>query len=387
MAHGHGDMLVRRQDLQDLAWSAPMRDLASRLGLSDVGLKKILRSHGVITPPQGHWNRVQAGKPVTKCPKVPARRPGETGRVRVDHRFATVLAAVEPIPSAGPFASAAVPEDLDQLYEQELKAIGRVAVPRKLERVHYGLAEVFRKEERRRAKQSESGWSWDGPMYDSPVDQRRLRLLNALFLALGRSGHHASAGERAGRVDVTIIVGNTRLSADIVVAGTHRTVRLYGRERPAPDLPALTPLRLEVDGGARPGDTAWQDDAAGKLEAKLREVAARIIVAGEAKFRRGLKEAEEHREQYRRWQQERRREEVARRDAERLKHLRESGDLLRQAEDLRALVARVRSAVLAGPTEVDPKRLAEWERWASAEADRLDPLLSGQVMIHLAPPD
>lgn len=41
-------------------------------GLSDVGLKKLLKSHGVVTPPQGHWNRVHAGKPVPKCPKLPA---------------------------------------------------------------------------------------------------------------------------------------------------------------------------------------------------------------------------------------------------------------------------------------------------------------------------
>src|SRR5437764_9006296 len=85
-------------------------------GLSDVGLKKLLKSHGVITPPQGHWNKVHAGKPVPKCPKVPMRRPGETGRIHVDHRFANVLTVAEPIPSSGPFASAAVPEDLDELY-------------------------------------------------------------------------------------------------------------------------------------------------------------------------------------------------------------------------------------------------------------------------------
>lgn len=41
--------------------------------------------------------------------------------------------------SSGPFASAAVPEDLDELHDQELKAIGRVTVRRNLERFHYAL--------------------------------------------------------------------------------------------------------------------------------------------------------------------------------------------------------------------------------------------------------
>ncbi len=36
------------------------------------------------------------------------------------------------------------------------------------------------------------------------------------------------------------------------------------------------------------------------------------------------------------------------------KHLRDSGDLLRQAEDLRTMIARVRSAVLAGSVDLEP---------------------------------
>lgn len=59
-----------------------MRDLAARIGISDVGLKKLLRSHGIAAPPQGHWNRVHAGKAVMSPPKPPQRGPGESGRVQ-----------------------------------------------------------------------------------------------------------------------------------------------------------------------------------------------------------------------------------------------------------------------------------------------------------------
>jgi hypothetical protein len=386
--YGYSDIVVLPQDLQDFAWSAPMRDLAAKVGLSDVGLKKLLKSHGVITPPQGHWNRVHAGKPVPKCPKLPPRRPGETGRIHVDHRFANVLTPVERMPSSGPFASAAVPEGLDELYQQELKAIGRVTVPRKVERFHHGLAQIFKQEERRRAKFAASNWSWDAPKFESALDQRRLRILNAIFMALSRRGHGGRASERDGRIDATAIVGDTGVDIDIAIAGKHRTIREYGRDVSAHDLPASTPLTLVIDGQRdRPGETSWQDDASGKVETKIAEIVARIIVAGEARFRRGLKEAEERAEEYRRWQEQRRREEIARRNAERLKHLRTSGDLLRQAEDLRALIARVREAAVGGSAGVDQARLEEWERWASAEADRLDPLLSGQIMSHLAPPE
>jgi hypothetical protein len=389
MSYGYrSDILLLPQDLQDFAWSAPMRDLATKIGLSDVGLKKLLKSHGVITPPQGHWNRVHAGRPVPKSPRLPPRRPGETGRIHVDHRFANVLTAVEPMPSSGPFASAAVPEDLDELYQQELKAIGRVTVPRKLERFHRGLSQIFKQEERRRAKFAASNWSWDAPKFDGALDQRRLRILNAIFVALSRRGHGGSASERDGRIDATAVVGDTHVDLDIAIVGKHRTIREYGGDVPARDLSASTPLALVINGDRDyPGVTSWQDDAAGKLESRLADITARIIVAGEAQFRRGLREVEEREEQFCRWQEQRRQEAIEKRNAERLKHLRTSGDLLRQAEDLRALIARVRGGVLAGSTGIDHDRLEEWEHWASAEADRLDPILSGQIMTHLAPPE
>jgi hypothetical protein len=319
MSYGLKDILVLPQNLQDFAWSAPMRDLAANIGLSDVGLKKLLKSHGVVTPPQGHWNRAHAGKPVPKCPKLPARRPGETGRVHVDHRFANFLTAVEPMPSSGPFASAAVPEDLDELYQQELKAIGRVAVPRKLERFHHGLAQIFKQEERRRGKFAASNWSWDAPKFDSPLDQRRFRIINAIFMALSRRSHGGRASERDGRIDVMATIGDTGVGLDITIAGKHRTVREYGRDVPARDLPPSTPLALVIDAGRDRLGTSFQDDASGKLESKIAEIVARIIVAGEAAFRRHLKEREELEEQFRRWEEKRRREEIERRNAKRLK--------------------------------------------------------------------
>lgn len=49
------------------------------------------------------------------------------------------------------------------------------------------------------------------------------------------------------------------------------------------------------------------------------------------------------------------------------------------------LVAEVRKA-LQQRNDVDPDRLAAWENWALEEADKLDPILSGQIMSHLDPP-
>lgn len=385
--YGWNDILVLPEDLREFAWSAPMRDLAARIGLSDVGLKKLLRSCGVPTPPQGYWNKVHAGKPVPKWPKPPARRPGETGRVRVDARFAEVLRPADPLPSEGSFASAFVPEDLDELYAQELKAIGRVGVPRSLDRVHRALLQILKQEQRRREKVAQSGWQWDGPKFDSPLDKRRLRILSAVFIALSKRGHDADAYERDGEIHATAIVGDTYVGLDVSVAGKHRTVRVYGRDRPAADLPAKAPLRFRVnpdfDGK---NSVSWQDDAGGTLESKIAAIVAGVIVAGEARFRRSLREAEERAEQLRILEEKRRQEKLAARNKERLESLHRSGELLRQAEDIRALVARVRQAIVDGTADLDPATIEAWEQWALSEADKIDPVRSGQITTHLRVP-
>jgi len=94
------DIFAMPDDLRAFAWSAPMRDLAAKLDLSDVGLKQLLASYGVAPPPQGYWKKVKAGKPVPKCLKAPPRRPGESGRLRLDARFARVLSPAPPLPPA-----------------------------------------------------------------------------------------------------------------------------------------------------------------------------------------------------------------------------------------------------------------------------------------------
>lgn len=57
---------LTRRELYDLVWSEPMRTIAARYGLSDVGLRKICVRHRIPVPKQGHWQRVAAGKSVDR---------------------------------------------------------------------------------------------------------------------------------------------------------------------------------------------------------------------------------------------------------------------------------------------------------------------------------
>jgi hypothetical protein len=50
---------------------------------------------------------------------------------------------------------------------------------------------------------------------------------------------------------------------------------------------------------------------------------------------------------------------------------------------MRALIASVSVAIEKGHRSLDAAAFAEWKMWAAAEADRLDPVISGEVDEHL----
>lgn len=385
-------------DLIAFAWSAPMRELATKVGISDVGLRKLLRGKGVVLPPQGHWNRVHAGRKVEAPPKPPARRPGETGRVSVDRRLSAYVSEAKPMPSSGPFASAEVPEDLDELREQELKKIGRVSVARTLDLAHPALVRLLKKEGERAEKTAASKWVsyWDEPRFSSPMWLRQLRLINATFLALQKRGHGGQLGDADWEIHPHALIGDMRVGFSIQTLKPTKTVMRDAQRVFDPDIPATTPLKLQIadEGGGR--QTVWQDGSDAKLESQVAEIAAALIVAGEAQFRSMLKKNEEYaervriereaREERERIEREEKRQAKLRAlNEQRIADLRRSGELLRLAADVRLLIAQVKSAV-ADRADVSAADLAAWEAWASDQVDQIDPIRSGQFMSHMFPP-
>ena len=55
---------LKRRELYNLVWSAPMDQAASELGISDHLLARICHRHRVPTPPRGFWANKAAGKKV-----------------------------------------------------------------------------------------------------------------------------------------------------------------------------------------------------------------------------------------------------------------------------------------------------------------------------------
>lgn len=71
------------------------------------------------------------------------------------------------MPVEGRFVSRSVPEDMADLRIVELKAIGRVTVPRNLDRRHPGLVQLLKREDAIREKVAKDRWYWRSPSFES----------------------------------------------------------------------------------------------------------------------------------------------------------------------------------------------------------------------------
>lgn len=80
--------------------------------------------------------------------------------------------------------------DLDVLRATCLKQIDKIVVPRDLSRPHHSIAKYLAVDEQRRIAQLGKSYlsPWDAPRFASPFEQRRLRVISALMIALGRAG-------------------------------------------------------------------------------------------------------------------------------------------------------------------------------------------------------
>ena len=103
-------LTLSREDLYELAWSKPLRELAKDFGISDVALAKRCRRLGIPVPGRGYWARVDAGQRPYR-PKLPSREPqsgdhsaliaGPSSRVSTPTEAAESGARLETEPTPG----------------------------------------------------------------------------------------------------------------------------------------------------------------------------------------------------------------------------------------------------------------------------------------------
>jgi len=365
-----------REQLYELVWSEAMVKIASRLGLSDVGLKKVCRRHGIPVPGRGYWRKLETGKRVKKTPLPPREKSpplvfwtqSETEVARADQ----ILVGIK--------------ERLD--FEERPENL--IAVNQHLNNPHALTAET-----RERLKKLD--WRYGMAVCRSPklfrvrVSKdsvpRALRIMDALFKAFDKRELLVKAS-RYDQGEASILIDEEEVDFTLEETLRQRVHQLTAAEQkhkekhgwssaPQYDYTPRGNLTLKITShywgtGLK---TSWGDKADQPLEARLNEFMQGIFQVAAYRRHETIKRENEER---RRQEAEARLREIQRRkeaEAKAVRELFETAELWTKVDLLRRYIGAVRSEARdrAISCELDAP-LGRWLQWAEAKAAHEDPL-------------
>jgi hypothetical protein len=375
-----------RQSLYELVWSQPMRTVAAGLGVSDVAVAKACRKADIPVPERGYWARKRANK-LTRVRHLPPRFPGASDEIEVasGRRYHWGMSWREiplgqPLPPVPTFD-----EDISAVAERVRKIVGKVICPKQLNDPHRLITPFLERDEQRRAQYLKTGHSYYEPLYDSPLQRRRLRILSAVFNAVQRLAckPHMNTSEYVQERDrqPSIRVGDTTVTFNLDPVQSKRSKQGTKHN----DRLRLT-LGWRRDDGAP--DKSWEDVERRSLEGQLTEIVVEIIVTGERWYRETqlnhhrwlVKRRADMEAEVRRKKEEadqRARELRAKQAKERVDRLVGQAHALDQSNTIRTYVKAV--CERASELSMTGSDLEHWAEWALSEADRIDPVKNGTV--------
>ena len=276
---------LTRKTLYDLIWSEPMMILSARFRISDVALKKTCARAGIPTPERGYWAKKEAGKEVFQA-AFPLRPPGMSDEIEIGARgnssygYWTEEDLSAPIGPPPEFS-----ESIETIRARIAETIGQVTVPNKVLTWHPITDRLLKEDERHREKQLKESYtfSWDKPRFDSPLDRRRLRILNSLFFAVAKMNGKASVRGREP-VDIGISFFQQHLPLSL-----ERPKKPNRRTQVLADAGESSDMRLCLSilkgWGSEETLATWQDDDNHKLETQMTEIAIQVVLTAEIKYR------------------------------------------------------------------------------------------------------
>jgi hypothetical protein len=381
---------LSRKELYDLVWSEPPRTLSSRFGISDVALKKTCARSEIPTPERGYWAKKDAGKPTFQV-ELPIRPPGMDDQVLIaagqgywyqDWKKEELLGPLPPPPE--------FPEPIEVVQGRIAKVIGNVSVPREVRVWHPAIDRLLKEVETQREKQRTSLYpmSLNRPRLDSPFERRRLRILNSLFLAVGRmNGTPSFYGHEARECHVSYYQQHVRITLDQPKQPSrpgHVTTSTGSND-------GTLSLSIHEGPNTETALRTWQDSDEGKLEAQMTEVAVEIVLTAENRYReRAIRqyqlrverkaELEEEERQRKLVAERAERERQKRIEQARIDRLLRDAAAFQQAGEIRKYVEAIRLAQSRNKTSTC-EEFERWSRWALAQADRIDPAIGGTFLV------
>ena len=116
-------------------------------------------------------------------------------------------------------------EPIEDVRARVETVIGKApVVARDLEQPHPVVAKLLRQDDERRAKAAGRSYvsSWEQVLYDTPIQQRRLRLLSSILMTAGRCGCRGELDVRPEQGhpqnDFSLVVGDQRVGLRVAAA-------------------------------------------------------------------------------------------------------------------------------------------------------------------------
>ncbi|MGH7466484.1 MAG: hypothetical protein ACRENP_00710 [Longimicrobiales bacterium] len=387
------DVSLTREELYEQVWSKPMRTLAARYGLSDVGLAKTCRRMRIPVPGRGYWAKRQHEKSVRRIPlpKLPASVGTALREFTIRERTDT------PDPeevATGPIAEQRRFEALEE---------NRIRVADSLSDPHPLVATTIKA--LRKAKPNYEGYlvpGANGLNVQLTLDgaDRAMCILDALLKALDARGFTTTVrpAQREGGDTRTVV----RVHGEDVEIAISKRVDVVEVPDPKPATkqrraslaldswrrtsapPSTTTRRelrssgkytLRIDHSYLGIRSSWSDGKRQQVAECLNAFAIALVVAAEKlkeqRLEREAREREWKAAEERRLEQQRRREE----EEARIRALNDVLSAWRDARDIRQYVSEARAALERAGGGVPSEDIQVWLAWAEEYAARVDPFI------------
>jgi len=281
-------------------------------------------------------------------------------------------------------------EPIETVRARIAETVEHVAVPHKVRNWHPTIDRLLKEDEKRREKQVTDPYpmSWDKPVFDTPFERRRLRVLNSLFFAVARMNGKPSVHGREGReIRISFFQQHLCLTLDRPKR-SNRHAQVLNTTGQSSDTRLC--LRILSGFGSETVLAFWQDEDSQKLEMHMTDIAIQVILTSEIQYRENALRQYQWRVQRKaelEEEQRKRKLEAERAEKERQKRIEQAriNRLLRdaaafqQAREIRKYVEVIR-LTMARDSSCSMDEVKQWSEWALAQADRIDPAIGGRFL-------
>lgn len=339
--------IITRQELYDLVWAKPMVQLGQQFQLSDNGLRKICRKYAIPVPKMGYWQKLRYDKPTKKIPlpTYPEENPAIKILANQRDKLNPVVILKE---------SVKVPEQITKfhplvaqtkkLFSQGHARHGRISLGEKALDVYVSKAQA----------------------------SRAFRIMDTIIKELEQHAitvcveHHNYWGQSTyAFVDGEKVYFCIEEPLRIVKTESGQ----YGYKTQDFEPTGTLALRIKDQlGGAR---NNWKDGDNHKVEDKLDSFINGLGVAAAYLKKKRLEDEERHRK----WEEA---EQAEARKRQAVEDERKRGQILEQQVESwhksRAIRELIQAAVAKRGAYAPDSKFAEWVTWATAYANKFDPL-------------